>query len=167
MDNPHVLLDTTIGDILLELYADKAPETVANFLQYVEDGHYNGTLFHRVVRGFVTQGGGYDRDLMKKETRAPIKNEADNGLSNEKDTVAMARGPEKDSATDEFFFNAVDNPSLDHEDETDEGFGYCVFGRIVEGMDVAKKINWKVVKVRGDFEALPVDSIWIVSASVF
>ena len=103
----------------------------------------------------------------KKPTGEPIVNEADNGLLNKKDTVAMARAPEKDSATDEFFINAVDNPSLDHEDDTDEGFGYCVFGSIVDGADVAKKINWKVVKPQGEFESLPVEPVWIVSARRF
>lgn len=167
MENPYVLLETNLGEVLLELYADKAPATVANFLEYVDAGHYDGTLFHRVVRGFVSQAGGYDRDRVKKATRPAIMNEAANGLRNEKNTVAMARAPEKDSATDEFFINAADNPSLDHEDETDEGCGYCVFGRIVDGEDVAKKINWRVVKPAGDFEALPVDPVWIISARRF
>ncbi len=167
MENPYVLLETSLGDILVELLPESAPATVANFLRYVDDGHYDNTLFHRVVRGFVSQGGGYDRDMRKKPTGEPIVNEADNGLLNKKDTVAMARAPEKDSATDEFFINAVDNPSLDHEDDTDDGFGYCVFGSIVDGADVAKKINWKVVKPQGEFESLPVEPVWIVSARRF
>jgi len=167
MDNPYVLLETNLGDILLELYPEKAPATVANFLQYVDDGHYDNTLFHRVVRNFVSQAGGYDRDMVRKATRAPVKNEADNGLRNEKNTVAMARAQEKDSAAAEFFINAADNADLDHEDDTDEGFGYCVFGRVVDGEAVAKKINWRVVKPRDEFEALPVDPVWIVSAKRF
>ncbi len=167
MDNPHVLLETTLGDILVELLPAKAPATVANFLHYVDHGHYDGTLFHRVVRGFVIQGGGYDDSLTKKPTRPAIVNEADNGLSNAKGTLSMARTPEKDSACDEFFINAEDNPGLDHQDESDEGFGYCVFGHVVEGLDVVKKINWKVVKPRGGFMELPVDTVKILSARRF
>lgn len=168
MDNPFVLIETNLGDLLMELYPDKAPRTVANFLQYVDAGHYDGTIFHRVVRGFVVQGGGYDRGLNKKPTLAPILNEAKGGLSNVKDSVAMARAPEKDSATDEFFINAADNgPDLDHQDDSDEGFGYTVFGQVVEGSDVVKKINWKVVKPTGDFPELPKDEVYIVSARRF
>lgn len=167
MDNPYVLLETSLGDILLELFPDKAPATVANFLQYVDEGHYDNTLFHRVVRGFVIQGGGYDRELKRKPTREPIANEATNGLSNLKDTLAMARAPEKDSATDQFFINAADNTELDHQDDTDDGFGYCVFGQVAEGADVVKKLNWKVVKARDEFEALPVEELLIKSARRF
>ncbi|WP_031386248.1 peptidylprolyl isomerase [Desulfonatronum thiodismutans] len=168
MDNPFVLIETNLGDLLIELYPDKAPRTVANFLQYVDAGHYDGTVFHRVVRGFVIQGGGYDRGLNKKPTPAPIPNEAENGLSNVKDSVAMARAPEKDSATDEFFINAADNgPDLDHQDDSDEGFGYAVFGQVVEGSDVVKKINWKVVKPTQDFPELPKDEVYIISARRF
>lgn len=168
MDTPFVLIETNAGDLLIELFPDKAPQTVANFLQYVDAGHYDGTLFHRVVRGFVIQGGGYDRGLNKKPTLPPIPNEARGGLSNVTDSVAMARGPEKDSATDEFFINAADNgPDLDHQDESDEGYGYAVFGQVVEGSDVVKKINWRVVKSSGDFPELPKDEAYIVSARRF
>jgi cyclophilin family peptidyl-prolyl cis-trans isomerase len=167
MDNPHVLLETNAGDILIELYPDKAPATVKNFLRYVDDGHYDETLFHRVVRGFVIQGGGYGRDMVKRPTHDPIPNEAVNGLSNEKGTVAMARTPDKDSARDEFFINAADNPVLDHKDETDEGYGYAVFGRVVEGEDVVKKINWKVTKPKDFFTDLPVEPVVIVAARRF
>ncbi len=167
MDNPHVLLETSLGEILLELYPEKAPRSVANFLQYVDDGHYDKTLFHRVVRGFVIQGGGYDLHYQKKPTRDPIPNEAANGLPNVHGAVAMARSQDKDSAMDEFFINAADNPGLDHEDETDEGYGYAVFGQVVEGLDVVKKINWKVTKPRPEhpeLPELPVDDIILRSA---
>lgn len=168
MENPYVLIETSLGDLLIELYPDKAPRTVANFLQYVDAGHYDGTIFHRVVRGFVTQGGGYDRGLIKKPTQPSIPNEAKGGLPNVKDSVAMARAPEKDSATDEFFINAADNgPDLDHQDDSDEGFGYTVFGQVVEGSDVARKINWKVIKANGDFPEMPKDEVYIVSARRF
>ncbi len=167
MEQPYVLLETTLGELLIELYPDKAPATVANFLRYIDEGHYNGTIFHRVVRNFVSQAGGYDRELALKPTHAPVVNEADNGLSNEKNTIAMARSPEKDSATAQFFINAADNTELDHQDDSDEGFGYCVFGSIADGEDVAKKINWRVVTPQGEFEALPVEQVWIVSARRF
>jgi cyclophilin family peptidyl-prolyl cis-trans isomerase len=167
MDNPYVMLETSEGEILLELFPDKAPLTVENFLQYVDSGHYDATLFHRVVRGFVNQGGGYTQDLKKKECREPITNEAANSLSNITGTIAMARTTEKDSACDEFFINMADNTFLDHQDETDEHFGYAVFGTVADGMDVAKKINWKVVKPRAGFTELPVDSVLIISARRF
>lgn len=167
MENPHVMIETSEGEILMELFPDKAPATVENFLSYVDSGHYDETLFHRVVRGFVIQGGGYGRDLEKKPTGEPVKNEADNGLANEAGTVAMARAEGKDTATDEFFINAADNPDLDHTDESDEGFGYCVFGRVVEGMDTVKKINWKVTKPRDGFAELPVEPVVIVSVQRF
>lgn len=167
MENPYVILETSEGEILIELFVEKAPVSVENFLKYVDTGHYDETLFHRVVRGFVIQGGGYGRDLEKKPTRNPIANEAENGLANEAGTVAMARSAEKDSATDEFFINAADNSDLDHVDETDEGFGYAVFGQVVEGMDVVKKINWKVSKPRDGFGELPAEPVVIVSAKRF
>lgn len=167
MENPHVLLETSEGDILLELFPDKAPVTVENFLQYVDSGHYDGTLFHRVARGFVNQGGGYTQTLEKKDTREPIVNEAANGLTNSAGTLAMARAPEKDSATDEFFINMTENSFLNHQGQDDDNFGYAVFGQVVDGMSVAKKINWKVVKPRQGFDELPVDSVIIVSARRF
>jgi cyclophilin family peptidyl-prolyl cis-trans isomerase len=167
MSNPFVLLETSVGDILVELFQEAAPISVENFLRYVDDKHYDHTIFHRVVRGFVNQGGGYDWKLNKKPTRAPIVNEAANGLSNAKGTLAMARAPEKDSARDEFFINVEDNPDLDHQDDTDEGFGYAVFGRVAEGMDVVRKINWKVIKPKDGFDDLPADPPEIVSAQRF
>ncbi len=168
MSNPYVLFETSEGDILVELFPEAAPKTVDNFLMYVDDEHYDNTVFHRVVRGFVIQGGGYDRDLAKKPTREPIPNEAKAAPSNAHGTIAMARAPEKDSATDEFFFNAADNAAdLDHQDETDEGFGYCVFGQAVEGLDVIKKINWKVVRGTSDFPELPADPPYVKAARRF
>lgn len=167
MENPFVFLDTNMGDILIELFPEKAPVSVENFLKYVDSGHYNETIFHRVVRKFVIQGGGYNRDKERRETRAPIENEAMNGLSNVKGTVGMARGPEKGSATDQFYINAEDNPELDHQEDTEEGFGYAVFGQVVEGMDVVKKINWKVTEEVEGFPELPVDTIVINSAYRF
>ena len=168
MEHHHVLLETNLGELLLELFPDKAPQTVANFLAYVDQGHYNGTIFHRVVRGFVIQGGGYDRAMHKKPTGPPIPNEAKNGLSNCQYSLAMARGLEKDSATDEFFINAEDNgPDLDHQDDTDEGYGYAVFGQVVEGMEIVKKINWRVTKAVSDFPDLPRDEVVIITANRF
>lgn len=167
MENPFVLLETNEGEILVELFADKAPLSVANFLRYVDAKHYDETIFHRVVRKFVIQGGGYNRDFERKETFEPIPNEATNGLLNLKGTLSMARTAEKDSATDQFFINAEDNPELDHQDETDEGFGYAVFGHVVEGMDVVKKINWKRIESAHGFTEIPVDKIVISSAYRF
>lgn len=167
MANPHVMLETNEGEILIELYPEQAPISVANFLRYVDEGHYNETIFHRIVRKFVIQGGGYGRDRKRLPTHGSIENEATNGLSNTKGTVAMARGPEKHSASDQFYINAEDNPELDHEDDSDEGYGYAVFGQVVDGMNVVKKINWKVVKPLDDFPEMPADTIVIVSAYRF
>lgn len=167
MSNPHVLLSTSEGDILLELFPDKAPITVENFLAYVDEGHYDGTIFHRVIRNFMIQGGAFDRDMNKKDNRGPIQNEASNGLSNKLGTIAMARTPEPHSASDQFFINAKDNPFLDFRDETDDGFGYCVFGAVVEGQDVLKKINWKVTTTRHGMSDVPKDRVDVVSAKRF
>lgn len=167
MDNPHVLLNTTLGDILVELYPDKAPKTVENFLRYVDEGHYDDTIFHRVIRGFMNQGGGYDANFGEKPTHEPIENEADNGLSNEHGTIAMARTMDPHSATAQFFINAVDNPGLDHRGKSLEGWGYCVFGRVTEGLDVVKKINWKVTKTVNGIPDVPAEKIEIIKASRF
>ncbi len=140
-ENPHVVLHTNQGDITLELYPDKAPKTVENFLQYVRDGFYDGTIFHRVISNFMIQGGGYTQDYKRKRTRAPIPNEADNGLSNLRGTIAMARTADPHSATAQFFINVVDNKFLDYRAPTTRGWGYCVFGRVVDGMDVVDKIR--------------------------
>jgi len=142
---PRVELRTNQGDIVLELHEGKAPATVANFLQYVDDGFYDNTVFHRVIPGFMVQGGGFSLDqeqgtLRQKETRAPIKNEADNGVKNKSGTIAMARTGNPHSATAQFFINTADNASLDHTGKTPRGWGYTVFGEVVEGMDTVKLI---------------------------
>lgn len=167
MANPHVMLETNEGDILIELFPEQAPISVANFLRYVDEGHYNETVFHRVVRSFVIQGGGYNRKLQRLETHSEIENEAKNGLSNTKGTVAMARGPEKHSASDQFYINAEDNQELDHEDDSDEGYGYAVFGKVVDGMNVVKKINWKVIKPTPEFPEIPAEQMVILAAYRF
>lgn len=163
-ENPRVALQTTAGKIVLELYSDKAPETVKNFLQYVEEGAYDGTIFHRVIKGFMIQGGGFTSDLTQKPTRAPIKNEAANGLKNERGTVAMARTMVVDSATAQFFINLVDNSFLNHRDETARGFGYAVFGKVVEGMDVVDRIGGVQTGTSKGFRDVPVKPVVIESA---
>jgi cyclophilin family peptidyl-prolyl cis-trans isomerase len=140
MANPRVLIETTKGSITVELFPEQAPKTVENFLGYVRSGHYTGTLFHRVIQKFMIQGGGYDVARREKATRPPIANEAANGLKNRRGTLAMARTSEPHSATAQFFINLVDNDFLDHTAPTPEGFGYCVFGQVVEGMDVVDAV---------------------------
>ncbi len=138
--HPRVLLHTSLGDIVLRLDRERAPVTVDNFLRYVREGHYDGTLFHRVIPGFVIQGGGYDRDFRRRPTHAPIRNEADNGLRNRRGTIAMARTMDPHSATAQFFINLADNAFLDHRDRSPAGWGYAVFGEVVQGMDVVERI---------------------------
>jgi len=138
--NPQVRLETSAGPVTVELYEDKAPQTVANFLKYVDDGFYNGTQFHRVIRGFMVQGGGFDQSGQRKATRAPIQNEADNGLKNERGTLAMARTGNPHSATAQFFINLVDNGNLDFSGKNARGWGYAVFGKVTEGMSVVDNI---------------------------
>lgn len=135
-----VKIETTMGDMLIELDAEKAPVTVENFLSYVQDGFFDGTIFHRVIPGFMIQGGGFTEDMQQKETKAEIKNEADNGLTNEAYTLAMARTNEPHSASSQFFINVSDNGFLNHTSKTPDGWGYAVFGRVVEGTDVADQI---------------------------
>jgi cyclophilin family peptidyl-prolyl cis-trans isomerase len=139
-DNPKVLIQTNKGDITLELYADKAPATVKNFQTYAEEGFYDGTIFHRVIEGFMIQGGGFDKDMKQKATHAPIRNEADNGLKNERGTIAMARTGDPHSATSQFFINHKDNAFLDYTSKDPSGWGYAVFGRVTDGMDVVDAI---------------------------
>ncbi len=138
--NPTVRLETTAGPVTVELFEDKAPQTVANFLQYVDSGFYNGTLFHRVIKNFMIQGGGFDKDGQRKATRSPIQNEADNGLSNRRGTLAMARTGNPHSATAQFFINLVDNRNLDFTSKSQRGWGYAVFGKVTEGMNVVDNI---------------------------
>ena len=167
MDHPMVLIETSSGDILVELDSDKAPATVENFLRYVDEGFYNNTIFHRVIKDFMIQGGGLTMRMEEKKTHPPVKNEADNGLKNLKGALAMARTSDPHSAAAQFFINTVDNPELDHSSPTVEGYGYCVFGQVVEGMDVVAKIEKARVKSMGEHEALPVDSVVISTASRF
>jgi cyclophilin family peptidyl-prolyl cis-trans isomerase len=138
---PQVVIETTMGTMKIELRPDVAPETVKNFLQYVKDSFYDGLIFHRVVAGFVIQGGGYSPDLMEKPTRAPLKNEAATALSNRRGTIAMARTQERHSATSQFYINLRDNPMLDYSGEYPTGFGYCAFGEVLEGLDVVDAIG--------------------------
>ena len=164
--NPRVLLETTKGKIVLELNAAKAPKTVKNFLDYVKAGHYNGTIFHRVIPGFMIQGGGFTADMTEKPTRPPIQNEADNGLKNERGTIAMARTPDPNSASSQFFINVANNGSLNFKSKTASGWGYAVFGKVVEGMDVADAIVGVATTTKGPYGDVPVQAIVIKKASV-
>ena len=167
MDNPLILMETTSGDVLLELFPDKAPATVENFLRYVDEGFYTNTIFHRVIKEFMIQGGGLTLRMEEKPAKAPVKNEAANGLKNLRGTLAMARTADPHSAAAQFFINTVDNPELDHTAETAEGFGYCVFGKVSDGMDVVDKIEKLKTKAVGEHEAVPVDSVLITGMSRF
>jgi peptidyl-prolyl cis-trans isomerase B (cyclophilin B) len=151
---------------LLELDAEKAPLTTANFLEYVQSGHYNGTLFHRVIDGFMIQGGGYEPGMVLKPTRAPIRNEADNGLRNEPYTIAMARTSDPHSATAQFFINVANNDFLNFTAPTPQGWGYCVFGRVVEGQEVVDKIRKVRTGQRAGHQDVPVEDVVIESAEV-
>lgn len=160
-DAPKVRIVTSLGNMEAELNADKAPNTVKNFLVYVDSGFYNGTIFHRVIPGFMIQGGGFDARLDQKRTRAPIRNEADNGLRNTRGTLAMARTAYPDSATAQFFINLTGNDFLDHRAKTQAGWGYAVFGKIVKGMDVADEIAKVKTMRRGPHETVPVAPVVI------
>jgi peptidyl-prolyl cis-trans isomerase B (cyclophilin B) len=164
-DMPQVKLETSLGDITIELNEEKAPETVANFLSYVEDGFYDGTIFHRVIGHFMIQGGGFDESFVQKDTKDPVQNEADNGLSNSRGTLAMARTSDPHSATAQFFINVVDNGFLDFKGKTSSGWGYAVFGEVVEGMDVVDKIREVKTGMRGMHQDVPVDNVVIIKAS--
>ncbi len=160
----RLIMDTNKGKITLELYPDKAPLTVSNMLAYVDGKFYDGTIFHRVIDGFMIQGGGFNRDMLQKRPKAPIKNEADNGLRNERGTIAMARTSFVDSATSQFFINLVDNSQqLNFKAKTDAGYGYCVFGRVIDGMDVVDKIAKSPTGVSGRHRDVPIESITINS----
>jgi cyclophilin family peptidyl-prolyl cis-trans isomerase len=161
--NPQVILDTSYGKIIVELYADKAPITVKNFLQYVDDKHYDGTIFHRVIADFMIQGGGMEAGLKEKKGRAPIKNESTNGLSNERGTLAMARTNVPDSATAQFFINVKDNNFLDRAKARDK-VGYAVFGKVVDGMDVVDKIRRVETASQGGHDDVPVQDVVLRSA---
>lgn len=159
--NPIVMIETSEGTIKVELWADKAPITVKNFLTYVNEGYYNGTVFHRVIDGFMIQGGGLDENLKPKKTHEPIKNEAASDLKNVRGTIAMARTNVVDSATSQFFINVADNDFLDHQDNSTKGFGYAVFGKVVDGMDVVDRIEKTKTKTVGPHQDVPVKPIII------
>jgi peptidyl-prolyl cis-trans isomerase B (cyclophilin B) len=161
-----VKLNTNYGTIVLELDADKAPKTVANFLQYAKDGFYDGTIFHRVINGFMIQGGGMQPGMVEKQTRDSIQNEADNGLTNTRGTIAMARTPDPHSASAQFFINVADNDFLNFRTPTQDGWGYCVFGKVVEGMDVVDKIKGVQTGNKGYHQDVPVEDVVIESVEV-
>jgi len=165
-ENPVVTLATSMGDVRLELFAEQAPITTQNFLNYVSEGFYDGLIFHRVIAGFMIQGGGFDPGMRQKQTKTPIKNEAANGLKNTTGTIAMARTNVVDSATAQFFINVSDNDFLDHRDDSADGFGYAVFGRVIEGMDVVRKIEKTRTARRGVHDDVPVEAIVIRSARI-
>lgn len=159
---PTVEIKTNKGSIIVELNQDKAPNTVANFVKYANDGFYTGTVFHRVISGFMIQGGGLDKNLNEKETRAPIKNEADNGLANNIGTIAMARTNDPHSASSQFFINVANNNFLNHTEKSERGWGYAVFGKVVKGMDVVDKI----ARIPTDGGDVPTQTIMIESVTV-
>ncbi len=163
---PRVALDTSLGRIVLVLHPDKAPITVENFLAYVRSGHYDGTVFHRVIPNFMNQGGGFIPDMIQKPTRAPIQNEAANGLKNNRGTIAMARTQEPHSAGAQFFFNTADNDFLNHSGKTMQGWGYAVFGEVVEGMDVVDAISKVETGAHGMFRDVPREPVVINKALV-
>ena len=159
-----VKLTTSMGPIVIELDQAKAPVTVENFLKYVDSGHYDGTIFHRVIDGFMLQGGGFTKDMRQKPTQSPIKNESTNGLKNDNYTVAMARTGVRDSATSQFFINVKDNDFLNYSGETPQGHGYAVFGKVVEGKDVVDKIKKVAVANSGGHENVPTTAVVIEKA---
>ena len=161
-----ITLHTTLGDITLELDAGKAPATVENFLGYAKDGFFDGTIFHRVIDNFMIQGGGMLEDMSQKPTKAPVKNEADNGLKNAKGTIAMARTNDPHSATAQFFINVSDNDFLNHKSPTPQGWGYTVFGKVVTGMEVVEKIKGAKTGRRGYHDDVPVDAIIIQKVTI-
>jgi cyclophilin family peptidyl-prolyl cis-trans isomerase len=164
--HPSVVMKTSLGEITVELYPDKAPITVKNFLDYAEAKQYDGTIFHRVIPQFMIQGGGFGPDMQQKPTKAPIKNEAGNGLKNTTGTIAMARTGVVDSATAQFFINVRDNTALDHRDDTPAGFGYAVFGKVIGGMDVVKKIENVATTSKPPHQNVPVTPVVIESVRV-
>lgn len=161
-----ITLHTNYGDIVIELDFDKAPKTAANFKQYVEEGFYNGTIFHRVIDGFMIQGGGFTEDFEQKKTRDTIENEADNGLPNLTGTLAMARTNDPHSATAQFFINVKDNAFLNHTGKNSSGWGYCVFGKVTDGMDVVNKIKGVKTGSKGFHQDVPKEAVIIQSATI-
>lgn len=163
---PQVKLETSLGDIVIELNQEKAPNTVANFLSYVEDDFYNGTVFHRVIENFMIQGGGFTEDFVQKPPKSPIKNEANNGLSNVRGSIAMARTGDPHSATAQFFINTVDNNFLDFQAENGTGWGYAVFGQVVEGMDIVDVIRVVSTGNKNGHQDVPLENVIIIKASI-
>lgn len=163
---PQVKIETSMGDIVLELNRTKAPKTVDNFIRYVQDGFYDGTIFHRVINSFMIQGGGFDENMSQKDTGSAIQNEADNGLSNAKYTIAMARTNQPHSATAQFFINVENNLPLNHSAKTSNGWGYCVFGRVIQGQDVVDKIKAVPTASRGMHQNVPITPVVIKKATV-
>ncbi|HCN44513.1 MAG TPA: cyclophilin [Pseudomonas sp.] len=161
-----VKLSTNHGDIVLQLDAEKAPITVENFVQYVKDGHYNGTIFHRVIKGFMIQGGGFDANMSQKKTRATIQNEADNGLPNKKYSIAMARTMEPHSASAQFFINGTDNGFLNHSGKNVQGWGYAVFGEVTEGQDVVDAIEKVATGSKSGHQDVPKEDVVIEKAEI-
>lgn len=166
MSFPQVELNTNKGRIVLELNTEKAPKTAANFLEYVRDGFYDGVIFHRVIDGFMIQGGGFDENFKEKATRDAIENEADNGLSNDVGTIAMARTQAPHSASAQFFINVKNNSFLNHTSKTAQGWGYAVFGKVVEGMDVVEAIKGVRTGNRGYHADVPLENVFIESAKI-
>jgi peptidyl-prolyl cis-trans isomerase A (cyclophilin A)/peptidyl-prolyl cis-trans isomerase B (cyclophilin B) len=164
--NPQVELKTNMGSITLELYADKAPLSTENFLQYVKDGHYNGTIFHRIIPNFMVQGGGFTPDFQQKKTRGPVRNEATNGVKNTLGTVAMARTPDPHSATAQFFINTADNEFLNFTAPTQQGHGYAVFGKVIKGMTVVEKIAGVATGDNPPHSDVPVKPVVIERATI-
>ena len=165
-ENPVVVIETSMGGITVELFPDRAPKSVENFLAYVSQGFYDGTIFHRVISNFMIQGGGFTADMQKKDTRAPIENEADNGLKNGRGTLAMARTPEIHSATGQFFINVKDNAFLDYKGPSAADFGYAVFGQVTEGLDVVDKIKSVKTGGAGPYQDVPVEAVVIKTIRV-
>jgi peptidyl-prolyl cis-trans isomerase B (cyclophilin B) len=161
-----ITLQTNFGDIKVNLFEDKAPTTCKNFLDYVNAGFYDGTIFHRVIDGFMIQGGGFEADMTQKDVQKPIQNEANNGVGNKTGTLAMARTMEPHSATAQFFINVNDNDFLDHKNESMQGWGYCVFAEVVEGMDVVEKIKSVKTGRHGHHDDVPLESVVIEKATV-
>ena len=166
MPAAHILMTTTLGPMTLELYADSAPKTVENFLSYVSNGFYDGTIFHRVINNFMVQGGGFTADMEQKATQAPIDNEANNGLENTRGTIAMARTQDPHSATAQFFINVQDNDFLNHTGENMQGWGYTVFGKVTDGEDVLDKIRCVQTGSQAGHQDVPVEPIIIESVAV-
>jgi len=161
-----IKISTNKGDFTLEMFSEKAPKTCENFEQYVKDGYYDDTIFHRVINNFMIQGGGFEAGMVQKETRDQIDNEADNGLSNEVGTVAMARTNEPHSASAQFFINVKDNNFLDHSSPTTNGWGYCVFGKVVDGMDVINEMKTVDTGMNGGHQDVPVEDLVIIKAEI-